>query len=322
MVNNTEKNKQCKVVMLPNPERNLPTYRWGESILTKDKDKLDFKKYAHATGLDVFQHIYFTSEDAIAQGDWYIQPEGLRKSAAKTDTCVFPKDSYKVVASTDSSLGLPMIPESFIKDYVELNGAITHVNLAMFYGEPLDNKPWEYDPFHDSLLRLSMNANNEVVVLRHINMNQNLQEIFGTPLCEKFGVDGKDITVEGGQVIINKDTDSAAPIKIPMSSHSAFTPEDIRADSDRLYPEPTKQRGVHGQLVPSSSYWEERQAYVRGRMDERELKDCTNGIKVLVGNENGNPLFVKGSYDAIILLQKQLIELDTLRTKYLKNYIP
>jgi len=123
-------NKQCKVVM-------LPTNNNYKGILIKDDDSnlLGFnKEYGLSSILKSYtpQHIYFTSEDAIEQGDWYIQPEGLRKSAAKTDTCAFPKDSYKVVASTDSSLGLPMIPESFIRDYVELSGAITEVYLGVW----------------------------------------------------------------------------------------------------------------------------------------------------------------------------------------------
>ena len=304
--------KVCKVVMLP----------------TEDTVNIfhDGKKMFHSIGLEPQTghsinsdcngiHIHLLSEDAICEGDWYLQPEGLRRSAAKTGTCAFPPNSLKIVASTDPSLGLPMIPESFLKEYVDVNGAIIEVWLETY---PQDSVSMGTG-IVETEYKLCLADNNEVVVLRVINMNQNLADFFGTPLGEAFGADSKDITIEDEQVIINKDTDSVAPIKIPISSHRAFTPEDIRNDSDRLYPEPTKQRGIHGQLVPSSSYWEERQAYVRGRMDERELKDCTNGIKALVGTDGSKPLFVKGSYDAIKLLQEQLIELDTLRTKYLRK---
>lgn len=115
------------------------------------------------------QHLYFTSEDDIKEGDWYIHP--FEDKVEKTEWAhivtlmnQLPK-AQKIIASTDPSLGLPAIPESFLKQYVESNGKIDKVQLqtCCLYGGKCPSKG-AYDKQHLCKIGFELTDNNEVIV--------------------------------------------------------------------------------------------------------------------------------------------------------------
>jgi hypothetical protein len=90
----------------------------------------------------VYQHLYFTSDEEIKEGDWYIHTgvthnerktyhnlylsyKGTRKIEGKDNVFVdgmFVNDCKKIIATTDKSLGLSQIPQDFIKEYCDAGG--------------------------------------------------------------------------------------------------------------------------------------------------------------------------------------------------------
>lgn len=73
----------------------------------------------------VNQYLYFTSAEKIVLGDYYYRPgfnEIFRGSG-------FTKEDRKVVASSEKLNDVPQIPQSFIKEYVKLNGKIDEVEV-------------------------------------------------------------------------------------------------------------------------------------------------------------------------------------------------
>jgi hypothetical protein len=161
----------CQVVMLPNLERNLPEHRWGEWKITLDNNKLDYKQYVHSTGLDVYQHLYFTSNEVIKEGDWcYSIRAEMIFQAPDLSKELLGCGVRKIIASTDPSLGLPAIPTIWIKDvFVSSNGSIKEVKLEKVenimdgvlsvIGKGIRNPPAQ------SEYKLKLTEANEVVVV-------------------------------------------------------------------------------------------------------------------------------------------------------------
>lgn len=84
------------------------------------------------SGFNVVQHLYFTS-DEIKEGDWYIDDASqVRKSITSNKDWWLSRTSYKkIIACTDPSLKLPLIPQSFLREYVKHNGDIESVELEL-----------------------------------------------------------------------------------------------------------------------------------------------------------------------------------------------
>jgi hypothetical protein len=145
--------KKVKVLMLPT-EKALVI---GEtSLITSHNpltgDRLDYGiiKNLESTFPTTTQHLYFTSDEEIKEGDWVIfdhikipqqikrhfktaKEEGARKIIATTDKSLkfnhkvdmIENDGYPIYHIKNN--GIPQIPESFIKAYVEANGEIDEV---------------------------------------------------------------------------------------------------------------------------------------------------------------------------------------------------
>lgn len=85
------------------------------------------------------QQLYLVSEEEIKEGDWIydIRDKYLGKHSGNSMHPHYEKANYrKVIATTDKSLGLPLIPDSFIKLYVEKNGEIDRVRLKCYQLKP------------------------------------------------------------------------------------------------------------------------------------------------------------------------------------------
>lgn len=82
------------------------------------------------------QHLYLVSDREIGKYEWFYASD--RKSIHKNewnDAASLKKEFFwykKIEATTDHSLNFPLIPNSFIKEWVEKQGKIEKVYLDIF----------------------------------------------------------------------------------------------------------------------------------------------------------------------------------------------
>ena len=158
-----------QVVMLPTEKSNMCHLTGIDNIkewnIAPNRNAFITDK-SHGIILQPFD-IYFTTDEDIKQGDWYIHPfeDKVEKSQWVHIVALMneaPK-AQKIIASTDSSLGLPAIPESFLKQYIVAQGSIKIVKLETEYTHP--------DGMTNNIRisKLKLTAANEVIV---VDVNQ------------------------------------------------------------------------------------------------------------------------------------------------------
>jgi len=89
----------------------------------------------------IYQHLYFTSDQDIKEGDCYMFMDDSLKiqfeKAKKVESQIPFHNCKKIVASTDKSLDLPKPSEAFIVKYCELGGIdevdVEYINQVMGY---------------------------------------------------------------------------------------------------------------------------------------------------------------------------------------------
>lgn len=84
------------------------------------------------------QHLYLVSERKIIDGDWVLYGISKRfqhKSENWLKEAFFFPEAVKIEATTDPSLGLPLIPQSFIEEWVDKQGKIENINLAVKFSK-------------------------------------------------------------------------------------------------------------------------------------------------------------------------------------------
>lgn len=128
---------KCKVIMLPQPQQ-----RSDFTILSKQlsNGKLvlgNGRIFGEATP----QHLYFISDRGSKKGEWTLFGNSLngelkdfiggKPIKAKYDYGSNGIYNFKIEATTDKSLDLPPIPNSFIEEYVQKEGKIKEVNIEM-----------------------------------------------------------------------------------------------------------------------------------------------------------------------------------------------
>ena len=101
------------------------------------------------------KHLYLVSDREIKEGEWnnidkVIQKTNKRQSEM-TNKELFNYGIGKIEATTDSCLNLPLIPQSFIEEYVKAEGKINEVEIEM-------------EPFYDELV-ICTNKNECIVVM-------------------------------------------------------------------------------------------------------------------------------------------------------------
>ena len=170
-----EQYKECAVVMLSSP--NTATYVWKDY-------KLNLTAKENPNSNRLYQHLYFTSNDKIKKGDWMLkradscsnrlrQCYGIYENVhlltdEKGIGMCMREEMAKIIASTNKLLGLPSIPESFLKNFVESNGKIDKVRLDMERKDDalfrdLDDGRFMRTDTQDLILKLT--EKNEVIVL-------------------------------------------------------------------------------------------------------------------------------------------------------------
>lgn len=92
------------------------------------------------------KHLYITSDKEIEKGDWYITNYVNEPNEVERNKIIKSKNNKKlhykyskIIATTDISLNIPLIPQSFIEKYIKeynKSNIITEVNVE--YQEILD----------------------------------------------------------------------------------------------------------------------------------------------------------------------------------------
>jgi hypothetical protein len=232
----------CQVVMLPTEKSNMCHLTGIDNIkewnIAPNRNAFITNK-SHGIILQPFD-IYLTTDEPIQEGDWYYNTTDDRIDTTKwahilTLINQHPK-AEKIIASTDPSLGLPGIPESFLKQYVAANGKIDKVKLEIkefpdsSFGGDRGNVYWKF----------KLTAANEVVVVER-----------DAPLIA--------YTPEFQSIVKDKELEDAANLSAPGSFYgrfhfkkgaewqkeqSAIADTDIQA-SEKVYSEADMYMAIH-----------------------------------------------------------------------------
>ena len=123
--------ENCKVLMLPSnakEEIDIPLSVYSDG--TNKKYQVGYKGGNP-------QHLYVTSKiKSYTQVLWYIDETNAVRNKVTDDQDYWQARVglyTKIVATTDRSLGLPIIPESFVREYVAHGGDIDFVSVDMEY---------------------------------------------------------------------------------------------------------------------------------------------------------------------------------------------
>lgn len=112
------------------------------------------------------QHLYITSDEEIEDGDWYLWYDGNKYSLRKYVNCKnLPGNTsdsgFKIIATTDTSLELPLISQQFIEKYIEeYNKGNVIKEVLVEYEGYVQSTTWEYD--EPEGYRVKINSNNTI----------------------------------------------------------------------------------------------------------------------------------------------------------------
>lgn len=105
------------------------------------------------------QHLYITSNQEIKKDDWYIFDVGYASGVKQADLDDIENihleiDPKKIIATTDTSLGLPQPSQSFIEKYIEEYNKGNQIIDVMVEAEEIINPAWEsYFEFTDYCMK-------------------------------------------------------------------------------------------------------------------------------------------------------------------------
>lgn len=126
--------KKCKVIMLPSDKSNLYKHLLGSLRFSKNEK----------TDSDIIkpQHLYIVSSEEIKEGDYYYDKEDkiifkcldtLEATSRNDYKEIYECERwFKVLASTDSTLGLPRPSNAFLEAYCKAKGEIDEVLVECF----------------------------------------------------------------------------------------------------------------------------------------------------------------------------------------------
>lgn len=149
----TEKHAVGRLCMLDIPK--LLSIVQENSMLSNNPDNQAWKPY----------HLYLVSDREIEDNQWYLREgryllncrDQKEAQAAKHNHVDYPFNrlGVKIEATTDPSLGLPLIPQSFIEEYVQKQGKIDKVRIKLNpFGEYQASGAWHKDYQLDEVIIL------------------------------------------------------------------------------------------------------------------------------------------------------------------------
>lgn len=132
----------CKPVMLPAQNSQVfdvgqiyvpthePNSKYQIRLSPKPNTPTSYRKEC------ILHHLYLVSDEEIKEGDWLLATDTktiFKASESDINGMILAKSLHlyrTIVATTDKSLGLPLIPQSFIEEYVQKQGKIDVVKVA------------------------------------------------------------------------------------------------------------------------------------------------------------------------------------------------
>lgn len=167
--------KVCNVVM-------LPTEKASQVVLAGTINPiLDFYggyRRVKPTREYHQQHLYIITNDEIKEGDYfyadeYHTPEKAYNMESPLVNGFIQDHCKKIIASTDYTLGLPLIPEGFVKKYVELQGKIDKV-MVEYWDYIKEDEDWDDNIgaiSHDiHIVKLKTRRDNTIIISKYNNM--------------------------------------------------------------------------------------------------------------------------------------------------------
>lgn len=119
----------CRPVMLPAKDKNAPI------VLYNSKENNLALRVSGTISLSGdgwnYQHLYLVSDREIKKGD-YISDPSEYYSVYKSASNYKGTKLLKVEATTDKSLNLPLIPQSFIQEWVDKQGKVESVKIKVY----------------------------------------------------------------------------------------------------------------------------------------------------------------------------------------------
>lgn len=176
-----ESKMKCKVVMLDA----VFTQKQNQIIKQSGNIKLpiSYNSAVYDIGYGAKpQHLYLISDEEIQVGDsWYNSDKNTIQTWNEYTESVFKvlvdlKHLHKIVATTDSSLNLPLIPQSFIEKYVEVNGKIEEVMIEVI----IETHDWEADdgyPYSEVISRIVKTRKDNTVIISKVKDTWNYDEV-------------------------------------------------------------------------------------------------------------------------------------------------
>lgn len=171
--------KKTRVIMLPTKEK-APIGK-----LLSNENVLVYNVGHGKIPMGIQQHLYFLSDEKIEEGNWFIDLRDKESELYYEDLYVASdtlgvelanKLGKKVIASTDSSLGLPKPSNSFIEKYIKLfneNKQIQWVNVEY----ERDYKTSSYSDQHQEWFdKLKVDKSNEITI-KPIKDSWNREEV-------------------------------------------------------------------------------------------------------------------------------------------------
>lgn len=143
----------------------LPSVELVNGMILLEGTKL---RIAKSLSKDVFnsktkgQHLYICSNLEIKLDDYiYDIKENIIHKVTRNFTCFnnHKKRFFKIIASTDSSLNLPKIPQKFIEQYVSSNGEIKE-----FFVEYEEFEQIIHSHMKDKYYELKLSPSNEIII--------------------------------------------------------------------------------------------------------------------------------------------------------------
>lgn len=99
----------------------------------------------------VSEHLYLVSDREIKEGDWIIHEGNPPAQVTSSNRKLVCEDCRKIEATTDPSLGLPLIPQKWIEEaYVANQGKVGEVYISMAE----NGNPWYRNLAHPEVIIL------------------------------------------------------------------------------------------------------------------------------------------------------------------------
>jgi hypothetical protein len=176
-----EVKRECMVMLLPTEKAEIGTIMKSIKLSSLHDDDIDKpigslvlnKNYSVTKSNDYWQaqHLYILSSDEIKKGDWYIDDTSTVRKAVTDDKDYWDRrpNYFKIISTTDSSLGLPQPSPQFIQKYVELyNRGEVIEKCLVSYQEFINSSPLSIskNPSQHNISQSIVDKNNYITITK------------------------------------------------------------------------------------------------------------------------------------------------------------